>query len=236
MLRVTLHAGLLTERSAFNVLGTLDIAYAKKEALAEYLVALSLTRGGEMAPAILAQYPRWSASLWDLVARALTAALYGKDQAPPSAKPDRRCAYATKLCATIERSSAVQRGVHLGTLEVAQTGQQRGRYSVTLEQDILPSRSAEFEYGCKALNPADLALRAMCWTLFGQDVLGPGPRLILPPTMPINGEDRFHLASLDEPARTGFVRHLAQLAPHETQKPLEQLQPAKAYIDFLQRS
>lgn len=230
MLRVTVHSGALATRSAANQLAVLDIAYKKKAALADYLVSLYLRGSGELAPAVVQKYPRWSASLWDLTARALAQVLYRADQIPPSAKVDRRCAYATKICASIERLTATDRGIELATVEILQRGKQRGLYTATFEEDVLGSRSSEFEYGCKALNPAELLLRAICWTYFKTDVLGPKPALILPPSMVIDGVDRFHVAALDEPALTGFRRY--QTDGKESSAP-EDLPCATDYVRFL---
>ena len=207
MLKVSLHAGSLAARNANNQLAVLDIAYAKQEALADYLVALSLRGVGEVAPDMVTNYPRWSASVWDLTARALTRVLYRADQAPRSRAPDRRCAYATELCAVVERATLHERGALLATAEIAQTGRQRGVYTAQLEEDILGRRTASFAYGLKSLNPADLLLRALCWSLFGTEVLGPRPSLVLPPTMRVDGVDRFHIEALAEPAKTGFLRY-----------------------------
>lgn len=230
MLRVTVHSGALATRSAANQLAVLDIAYKKKAALADYLVALSLRGSGELAPAVVHKYPRWSASLWDLTARALAQVLYRADQIPPSAKVDRRCAYATKICASIERLTATDRGIELATVEILQRGKQRGLYTATFDEDVLGSRSCEFEYGCKALNPAELLLRAICWTYFKTDVLGSKPALILPPSMVIEGVDRFHVAALDEPALTGFRRYQAD---SKDSSATEDLPCATDYVRFL---
>jgi hypothetical protein len=232
MLKVALHAGVLKTRAHSNELGVLDIAYRKQEALAEYLVALSLRQAGELEPAIVSSYPRWSASVWDLVARALTRVLYKDDQAPSAGTPDKRCAYATRICASIELQTAADRGRELGSVEIAQRGKQRGLYTAAFTEDILGERTVDFEYGQKALNPADLLLRAICWALYGADVLGPRPKLILPPTMAVAGVDRFHIEALAEPAKTGFVRHLALRFP--TAQP-EALPKAEDYVSFLMK-
>lgn len=232
MLKVSVHAGGLNERDPANQLAVLDIAYQTKSALADYLVALSLRGTGEMAPAIVAKHPRWSASIWDLTARALTHVMYRADQLPASHKADRRCAYATRICASVERMTASDHGLELGTVEIVQRGKQRGLYTATFEEDILGPRSTEFEYGCKALNPAELLLRAICWTYFEKDVLGPKPALILPPSMSIKGVDRFHVAALDEPAMTGFKRYQA-LGCTTIDKGLEDLPRAEDYVRFL---
>jgi hypothetical protein len=172
MLKITLHAGSLATRNPGTQLIVLDIAYAKQDALSDYLVAMSLKGVGEVPPDIVRNYPRWSTSLWDLTARALTRVLYRADQAPKSAEPDRRCAYATRLCAVIGRSTVAEQGVALGFAEILQHGSKRGVYTVRLDEDILGERKGRFAYGLNALNPADLFLRAICAGLYDSDVLG----------------------------------------------------------------
>lgn len=230
MLKVTLHIGALKDRSLNNQLAVIDIAYRQKAALSTYLVAMTTRQGGEAEPAFVGNYPRWSSNLWDLVARSLTRVLYQADQPPASEAPDRRCAYATRICATIERATADDRGVILGTAEVAQLGPKRGTYTAHLQADLQDDRVAQFDYGTKRLNPCDLLLRAICWALYGQGTLGPMPALILPPSMNIDGEERFHMAALAEPARTGFQRYLALRYP--TAEP-QQLPKADDYVHFL---
>ena len=208
MLRVTVHAGAPAERTAANQLAVLDIAYAKREALADYLVALSLRGAGELEPATVSAYPRWSASLWDLVARAAAQALYRTEDLPAFGRPDRRCAYARHLCAAIERATLDGHGLELGLADIEQRETRRGRYRVRLTEDIAGEREAEFDYGVRVLNPADLLLRAICWALAGREALPSRPTLIVPPALVIDGVERFHIAALAEPARTGFIRHM----------------------------
>lgn len=232
MLTVSIHSGQLSEQCHANQLAKLDIAYAKRAALANYAVALSIRNHGELAPAEVHDYPRWSASLWDLIARAIGQALYRADQIPPGGKPDRRCAYATRLCASIERMTNSDRGVVLGTAQILQKGVKRGLYTADFHEDVLGSRTVEFEYGCKVLNPAELLLRAICWALYGSDVLGSKPALIVPAPICIEGVDRFHLESLAEPARTGFKRFLAdgeEMDPEATRG----MPRADSYVRFL---
>jgi hypothetical protein len=232
MLKVTVHSGLLAARSEANQLAVLDIAYQKKSALADYVVALSLRGSGEVAPVFVRNYPRWSASVWDLVARALAQTLYRADQIPASAKPDRRCAYATRICASIERMTVEGRGHEVGTVEILQESNRRGVYTAMFDEDVLGPRRNQFEYGCKALNPAELLMRAICWTYFDSDTLGPIPKLLLPPSLKIDGVERFHLAALDEPALTEFQRYQAYHAKLGAE-PLNNLQRADDYVRFL---
>jgi hypothetical protein len=230
MLKVSIHAGKLSDRCIQNQIAVLDIAYEKRAAMSDYVVALQLNQQGETEPGRVKDYPRWAGSLWDLVARALTRALYKDDKAPPTPRVDRRCAYATKMCAVIQHVGVDERGTQLANVEILQQGTTRGEYTADFTEDILGERSAKFEYGCKVLNPADLLLRAICHALWGRDVLGPRPALILPPSMLIDGKDRFDIQALAEPARTGFIRHRAMCLPLAQPEPLPL---AQDYVNFL---
>ncbi|WP_227814122.1 hypothetical protein [Nitrogeniibacter aestuarii] len=230
MLKLTLHTGTLETRSLANRVAVLDIAYEKQDAVADYVVALSLRGTGEMAPAHVSRYPRWSGSMWDLVARALTQLLYRSNEAP-SHIPDRRCAYATRLCAAIEVATASGRGIELATAEIRHAGRRRGLYEAHFNEDILGPREAQFEYGHKVLNAADLLLRAICWAYHDADVPGRKPALIAPTPIRIEGSERFHLEAVAEPARTGFMRFMARNG-HD---PEEAMPAASHYVEFLQR-
>lgn len=230
MLRVSIHAGLLSERCPQNQLAALDIAYEKRDALADYLVGLQQARRGELMPAQVRAYPRWAGSVWDLVARALTAVLYREEQAPPVPRVDKRCAYATKMCAVVQRVTLQEMGAEVATVEILQPGRNRGHYVASFTEDILGPRTAEFAYGCKVLNPADLLLRAICYALWGQEVLGPRPGLIVPPSIRIDGVERFDLQALADPARTAFTRHRANQIPLAKPEPMPK---AQDYADFL---
>lgn len=225
MLRVYLHSSSLAQRTPFNQLAALDVAYARQGAFSDYMVAMSLAGTGEVAPDRLEKYPRWAGSLWDLIARALTRILFRADQASPMAKPDKRCASASRMCAVIERATLHDQGLQLGTAEIEQVPGQRGRYTVQLTEDIMGPRSTEFAYGLKSLNPTDLLLRAICFALYGQDTLGPRPRLILPPSIHLDGVECFDVDTLAEPARTGFLRFKGPMA--------EPLAKADDYATFL---
>jgi hypothetical protein len=130
----------------------------------------------------------------------------------------------------IQHISGDERGTQLATAEILQPGNKRGEYIATFSEDIMGERVARFEYGCKTLNPADLLLRAICHALWGNANVGPRPSLILPPSMRIDGEDRFDIQSLAEPARTGFIRHRAERVPLAKPEPLPL---AQDYVSFL---
>lgn len=230
MLRLHIHTGDLDLRSQANQVATVDIAYLKKDALADYLVHMTVRGQGEVNPERLLRYPRWSASLWDLVARALTRVLYQADQPPPAAKPDKRCAYATRLCAVLERDDFDSQGVVLGTAVIAQIPGQRGHYRALFEADLAQPREGTFAYGAKKIDLVDLLLRGLCWALYSKETLGPMPGLILPPAVRMDGIDRFHIEALPEPAKSGFVRFLALSGKPDAANPLAR---AEHYVEFL---
>lgn len=232
MLRVSIHAGLLKERNPQNQIGAVDIAYHKRAALADYVVAMQLNGRGELEPSYVRDYPRWAGSVWDLVARAISAVLYAEHGgvAPPVPRIDKRCAYATKMCAAVQAMKEDGRGTEIATAELLQPGRARGSYVASFNEDIMGPRKGEFDYGCKILNPADLLLRAICHAHWGNELLGRRPALILPATMKVDGVEVFDLQALAEPARTGFTRHRANSVP--LAKP-EQMPKSQDYTNFL---
>ena len=230
MLKVSIHSGELRTRALNNQLAVLDIAYQRKGYVSDYLLALSARGRGEVAPDVLLSYPRWSASLWDLTARALTRILYRDDQAPPAGTPDRRCAYATRMCAAIELQTLDDRGLEIGTVQIAQDPKRRGLYEARFDEDILGPRKGSFEFGKKALDHAELLLRAICWTYYGRDTLGPAPALIVPPSMKVDGVDMFHLESLGEPAKTGFLRNIGKHLPGSKPAAMQRLEDYAVFL------
>ena len=81
MLRVTVHAGRPSQATRFNRQDWIDIGYQKLGVEATYKVVLWEQGIGARQPVYLESYPRWSSSLWDLVARAIALALW---TAPPA--------------------------------------------------------------------------------------------------------------------------------------------------------
>ena len=213
MLTVKLHGGLLADRNPNNVLATLDIAYKVQKAWADYSIQFSLKGQGEVEPAELLSYPRWAGSIWDLIARALALVLFRSETFDPALPADKRCAYATKLCAVVERTTAKDNHVELATVEIRMEGKKRGHYVATFHEDILGERKATFVYGLKSLQHSELLLRAICYAFCGKDTLGERPALILPTTLDVDGKPTFDTHGLPEPAKTGFNRFRAASQP-----------------------
>lgn len=85
MLKVTVELWPGGRESGRRVIATADIGRIRDGAFADYRVRLEeqfLNNVGDEA--VVADYPRWSASVWDLVARCLAAALNdGREALPP---------------------------------------------------------------------------------------------------------------------------------------------------------
>lgn len=83
MLRVTVELWPGGREGARRVLATADIARIKSGAHADYEVLLHEEVLGKVGIGALHEYPRFAASVWDLVARSIAAALSGREELPP---------------------------------------------------------------------------------------------------------------------------------------------------------
>lgn len=234
MLSVKIHSSLLADRTSANTLAIVDIAYKVQKAWSGYTVHFAKKGlGEETKPGEVLNYPRWAGSVWDLVARALASVLFRTEDFAPALPADKRCAYATKLCAVVERSTAKDNHVELGTVEIRQDGKKRGQYTATFTEDILGGRTTSFIYGLKSLQHAELVLRAICYAYCDKDVLGERPALILPTTLKVDGKSIFDANGLVEPAKTGFSRYRSWKTPEHVA--LHPMASADDYAEFLQK-
>jgi hypothetical protein len=89
MMRVTIEIWPGGRESARREIATADIGRVRDGALADYEVELRETIVGTVGKrATVAMYPRWSASIWDLVARGVAAALNeGAEELPARPAP-----------------------------------------------------------------------------------------------------------------------------------------------------
>ena len=84
MLRVAVELWPGGRESGRRVIATADIGRIRDGEHADYEARLSETFVGDVGTGHVRRYPRWSASVWDLVARSIAAALAGNpDQLPP---------------------------------------------------------------------------------------------------------------------------------------------------------
>jgi orotate phosphoribosyltransferase len=178
MLKVSLHAGPLSGISQFNQLGRLDIGYETLAPKATYKAVLFARGEGALPLVRLEGYPRWSGSIWDLVARAIALSLTKREELLPMAEPAERPAYAEAMCAVIDH---VPRGVEryrarLGTVILLKAGR-KGCYRASLQEDCFEDRpEVFFMHRPKRLVHWDLLARAVNWSLANQEHLPERPQ------------------------------------------------------------
>lgn len=83
MLRVTVELWPGGRESGRRTLAAADIGRVRSGAIADYHVELRDEVLGGVGTATLRGYPRYAASVWDLVARGVAIALAGQEQLPP---------------------------------------------------------------------------------------------------------------------------------------------------------
>jgi hypothetical protein len=209
MLKVTLHIGTPNTVSQANIIGSLDIGYAKLEAHADYK-ALMFTAGiGEHKPIEINKYPRWSGSVWDLVTRAICLSLHGKEALIPVDTIDGRCAFIDDMTALIEHWPD---GVNVNKSTIATAHitmrKRRGNYTATFSTDIEGDvlNSSIFTYKAKILNPWDLLSMAYAWSVSESFEMPPRPRLYVPIAINDSGKSLVNLNTVSEPAYSGFIK------------------------------
>lgn len=217
MLRLSVHAGRLGEESRFNRLDWLDIGYDKLAAVATYRVVLVQSGIGACPPQVIENYPRWSASLWDLVARAIALTLWpdcfgAREAVRPVDRASKRPAFVEAVTGVLEHFPALgpPGGRRVATIEVVQHKRVRGVYHARLDEDLQRRCSTlPFLFAPKVMRPAELVMRAALMRLSGDtEKLPPRPALSLPPAHLVNGAPYIEIRRLKEPARTGFERWL----------------------------
>jgi hypothetical protein len=213
MLKVSIHAGPWQEASVYNRLDWLDIGYHRLEARADYKIVLFKVGEDAMPPVILKKYPRWSASMWDLVAHsiALTLKKYPTPDGVGLSEKifAKRSATAESMCAIVSHFPNGGVGArHVGRLEIDRIAGTRCTYLAKATEDVLGDRVAtEFQLATRFLRPAELALRAISALLYpGATQLPPVPSLYIPDTILVNGKQHVLIEEIEEPAKTGFLR------------------------------
>jgi hypothetical protein len=215
MLRISIHAGPLAGISRFNRVDWVDIGYDKLAASANYKIVLFNVGEGATPPVDLIGYPRWSASLWDLAARAIALALSPDPKNPQETVPavekrKKRYAFAYAMSAVIQHFPNSGMGIRrVGEMDIEQCRATRGFYRAQVEEDLMPNSSGEFSFFPNFLRPAELVMRAALVALTGRmDEMPARPALVLPQAQKIEGEQHLLIHEIDEPARTGFIRWL----------------------------
>jgi hypothetical protein len=209
MLRLHIHIGSLAGACDANTLAVLDIGYLYKADVATFACLLTTKGAGDRGPEYVSNYARWSASRWDLVARALCQCVHRQAAPRTVAESVARPAFADRLCAVltdVDSTGSVGRG--MGSLEITRVKGSRRQYTAVLREDAMPVvRVPAFNHGPAALSAPDLVMRAINWALHHCEVPGPKPRPWLPPLIHKDGKDHVRLLDIPEPARTALMRH-----------------------------
>lgn len=245
MLKVSIHAGPLKNISPFNALGWVEIAYERLQPIADYKTMLYEKGVGAQPQTSVYTYPRWSASLWDLTARALALGLREdqdclNEEVPPVVvkKP---FAFASEICAVIEHTppAGEQHRRQLATASISQVGRKRGTYVATFDEHTATTKTtAPFTFHPAQMRPAELLLHACLYHLSGACTLPPRPGLCIPNPILDNGEKYVPIHRLVEPARTGFTRWLFHIGIPPVEHGSAALGMAKEalYVQFLREA
>lgn len=241
MLKVTLHHGAPHQARAENVLGRLDIGYEKLAAFATYKAVMFVCGVGELAPVKLVDYPRWSGSVWDLVARIVNVSLSGQEELFPERMEERRTgAFIQKMSALVEHwPDGFSRGITLVGTASIQMCRRRCNYVATFTDDICGTKkSTVFRHTPKILVHWDLLARSYAYAFNDDEEMPRRPSLHQAlPDDPIHG--KFVLIdALREPARTGLSRWIARkgIETFEVEYIAGQCITEKHFRDFLNKA
>lgn len=240
MLKASIHFSKPNAANAHNCLGKLEVGYARLDALADYKVAMVASGIGELPPAKLENYPRWSTSMWDLVARAACLCLSRKEAVWPELIPTlRQCAFVDELCVVVEHlpDGMDSRRATIGIAHIV--GQKRkGDYRATFEDDMTGTfESGVFRHTPERMMPWDLLTRAYAWAKTGTFVLPARPTLYVPIPIQHEGVSYVAMDTVSAPARAGFERYVTR--KNHSLKTLDWVEgPLVAearFVEFLQR-
>lgn len=235
MLQVSIHAGPLKGIGPFNQLALCEIGYENLAPVADYTGRYVEDGGHTFQPVTLRGYPRWSASLWDLVARVMALTFHPDKENPRDEIVENTGgvgAYAECVSAIIEHVSADEtRRATLATAEIRLVNRRGHQYVARFEEHTRkPVTTAEFFFAPPYLHLGELLMRACAVMLTGEAALPPRPALCVPPAVEVSGVPHIRVDDLVEPARTGFVLWSANCRQVNV---MSGLAPENLYAQFL---
>jgi hypothetical protein len=247
VLRVSIHAGPLGGISRFNRLDWVEIGYKRLAEEADYKVVLFEVGCGVRDQVILHKYPRWSASVWDLAARAIAAAFSPdpknpKEEVQPIDDVSEEVAFADCVSAVIQHIPNAGNAIRqLGAIEIVGDDFERGFYGATVEEEMMPTlRPAPFFFAPRFLRPSELILRGILQGLTGNSTQLPTRPSLLKIEPEIIEDERYALTErIPEPARSGFRRWLLRRKKHPEEKPYDaraSAVPYELFYEFLKKA
>lgn len=239
MLHLSLHFADEKTASFFNRVGWLDIGYEQLDAFSTYKAKLFAAGQGELPTIRIEKYPRWSASVWDLLLRTIAKGLNGAEQLSLDLPVGRKGAFIDQLYAKLEHvaDGADGRRSHIGSASVVMK-RTRCNYIATIEDDFCGMRQSEvFRHTPEVLSHWDLFARGVAGAMTGTQAVPPRPALYIPSALALDDEKKklVSLGRLTEPARSGFTRWLAKRGeqPLEHHSAPQGLVPEALYVQFL---
>ena len=242
MLHLSLHFANEQTASFFNRVGWLDIGYEQLDAFSTYKAKLFVAGQGELPTIRIEMYPRWSASVWDLVLRTVAKGLNGAEHLNLDLPVGRKGAFIDQLYAKLEHVADGADGrrslIGQASLVMKRT---RCNYVATIEDDFCGMRQSDvFRHTPAVLNHWDLFARGVATALAGTQAVPPRPALSLPSALALDDEKKkfVSLGRLTEPARSGFTRWLAKksVTPLEHHSAPQGLVPEALYVEFLRNA
>lgn len=239
MLQLSLHFADEKTATFFNRLGWLDIGYEKLDAFSTYKAKMFVVGKGELPTIRIEKYPRWSASVWDLVLRAVAKGLTGEERLNQDLPVGRKGPFIDQLYAKLEHvaDGTDGRRSHIGSATVVMK-RTRCNYVANVEDDFCGMRPSDvFRHTPAVLNHWELFARGLASALTGKEEVPPRPALSLPSALALEDEKTkfVSLGRLTEPARSGFTRWLAKkgVTPTEHHAAPQGLVPEALFVDFL---
>lgn len=241
MIHVSLHFATEQTATFHNRVGWMDIGYETLAEHATYKAKLFVAGSGELPTIQIAKYPRWSATVWDLVLRVITKGLYGDEAFKLDIPWERKGAFIDHLYVRVEH---VGDGVDGRRSDIASAtvvmSKTRCNYVATINDDCCgPRVSEKFRHTPLVLQHWDLLARGIAHCLTGQALVPPRPVLYVPGGVKLpDGKEYVALGRLADPARIGFARWLERIGtkpmPHECSA--DGLVDGGLYAKFLQKA
>lgn len=248
MIKLSIFAGPLESANLHNRLAWLDLAYHEVRPYASYKACLFQSGQGCSPTVLLRSYPRWSSSIWDLMARVISLCLnvQGKEEGqdlevlPEPIGGSKAVAFAEEISATVEHHAGgkVTRIRTVCTMSIKR-GRKKGSYVASLTDNMGQSfEGIEVVYRPSVFQPALLVAKVACQHLHGDsNKLPTRPLLVLPRPQAEKGYNWICVHAVREPAKSGFLRWLSESKiPLITSDLYGEVVDADYYAQFLTES
>lgn len=248
MIKLSIFAGPLESANLHTRLAWLDLAYHEVKPYANYKTCLFQNGLGCSPTVMLRTYPRWSSSIWDLMARAISLCLNtlkegeGQDLEvlPEPIGGSKAIAFADEISATVEHHAGgkVTRIRTVCTMSIKR-GRKKGSYVASLTDNMGQSFDGiEVVYRPSVFQPALLVAKVACQHLHGDSTKLPArPLLVLPRPQDEEGYNWICVHAVREPAKSGFLRWLSESKiPLITSDMYGEVVDADYYAQFLTES